>query len=1009
VKPVSPLSFPPFRLDPVNECLWREGQRIPLRGKTFRVLCCLLKHSGQLVTKAELFKAVWPDTAVGDAVLMTCISELRQALGDDARTPRFIETVHRRGYYFIAPVQSSKFQVPSSRSKPTLSPQSPTPSFTGREAESAQLHKWLEKALDGARQIVFVSGEAGIGKTSLVDTFVARVGADPHIWVARGQCVEQYGASEAYQPVLEALERLCRKPGHERFVQLLRQSAPLWLRQMPALLSSKDRLTLQREILGATQERMLREIVTLLEAFAAEVPLVLWLEDLHWSDPSTLTLLALLARRREAARLLVIATYRPIEVLGDAHLLRPVLQELQGRGLCTELTLKGLSKDAITEYLTARFAGWAQHPVPLQQVAQALHQRTEGNPLLLVTVLEDLVARGMIVQTECGWTLQGGGDAVTVGVPQSLQQIIERQIDRLSLDQQRLLEAASVAGTEFSAAAVAAALETDVEQVEDCCDKLVRQHLFLQARGQDVVPDRRRAARYGFRHTLYREVVYTQVTAGRRARLHRRVGEWAEAAYGERAQKITAELAVHFAQGRDYRRAVQYHGQAAETAIQRYAYQEAVSHLSHALELLKTLPESLERDWQELMLQFTLYIQLGKLKGEATTEVEGAVARVRELSQRVEQTPEVFWALAGIYPFYLVREELQTARALAEQALQLAQRFLAPPLLLAAHTELGIACFFLGQFTVARTHLEKAIAHYAPSSSLPLSFDWDHGPPCLCYSAFVLWHLGYPDQALQQSQKALAKVQALRLPYMQAFVLNFAARLHQLRREGDAVQRYAATALRLATEHGFAGMAEVGRILSGWALAESSKGEEGVAQIRQSLTAFQANGGAAFRAYYLALLAEACSKAGQVEEGLTVVTEALAVVARTGGRYYEAELYRLKGTLTLQSRQVENKSKTSRGQVKDKSQVANPQPPAPNSQAEAEAEACFLKAIDIAHRQSAKSLELRAVMSLSRLWQQQGKKKQAHKMLAEIYNWFTEGFDTADLQEAKALLEELSH
>jgi len=190
-----------------------------------------------------------------------------------------------------------------------------------------------------------------------------------------------------------------------------------------------------------------------------------------------------------------------------------------------------------------------------------------------------------------------------------------------------------------------------VEQVEDCCDELVRQHLFLQAHGQGVVPDRRRAARYGFRHTLYREVVYTQVTAGRRARLHSRVGEWAEAAYGERAQKITAELAVHFAQGRDYRRAVQYHGQAAGTAIQRYAYQEAVSHLSHALELLKTLPDTPERDWQELMLQFTLYIQLGKLKGEATTEVEGAVARVRELSQRVEQTPEVFWALAGIYPF----------------------------------------------------------------------------------------------------------------------------------------------------------------------------------------------------------------------------------------------------------------------------------------------------------------------------------------------------------------------
>ena len=398
MKPALPLSFPPFRLDLVNECLWREGQRIPLRGKTFKALCCLLEHPGQLVSKATLFKVVWSDTYVSDSVLMTCISELRKALGDDGKRPQFIETVHRRGYRFIGTARRPGSGVQSHKSEPTPSRQSLVSNFVGREAEIAQLHKWLEKALGGERQIIFVTGEPGIGKTAVVEAFLAQVVAEGRVWIGRGQCIEHYGAGEGYMPVLEAMGRLCHAPGGDRLIVFLGQYAPTWLVQMPALLSAAQRKRLPREVQGATRERMLREMAEAVEALTAERPLVLVLEDLHWSDVSTLDLLAAAARRQERARLLVIGTYRPAEVLDKENPLCEVVHELRAHDLCAELALELLSDVYVAEYLRVRFPSNA---LPAQ-LAQALHQRTEGNPLFLVNVVDDLVARGVLSQDEQG-------------------------------------------------------------------------------------------------------------------------------------------------------------------------------------------------------------------------------------------------------------------------------------------------------------------------------------------------------------------------------------------------------------------------------------------------------------------------------------------------------------------------------------------------------------------------------------------------------------------------------
>ena len=352
------LIFEPFCLDVGNEQLWRVQEVIHLTHKAFAVLHYLAEHAGQLVTKDELLEVVWPQTHVSEAALAVCIREIRQTVGDNPRTPRFIETVHGRGYRFMATVTIAD-RLPASPFP--LVPPSPPPLLVGREAECAQMQRWWAQALRGERQVGFVTGEAGIGKTTLVEAFIARAAGEEALWIGHGQCIEQYGIGDAYLPVLEALRRLCRGPAGQRFIALLGQYAPSWLVQMPTLLGAAELDALQRRGLGATHERMLRELAEAMEALTATRPLILVLEDLHWSDSATLELLACVARRWEKARLLIIGTYRPMDVLVRAHPLRAVMQELQRHGQCEELPLAYLTEAGVAAYLAARYAG---QPLP---------------------------------------------------------------------------------------------------------------------------------------------------------------------------------------------------------------------------------------------------------------------------------------------------------------------------------------------------------------------------------------------------------------------------------------------------------------------------------------------------------------------------------------------------------------------------------------------------------------------------------------------------------------------
>jgi DNA-binding winged helix-turn-helix (wHTH) protein/tetratricopeptide (TPR) repeat protein len=1017
--------FGPFRLDRGNERLWHGSEEIILRPKSFAVLQYLVAQPGRLVTREEVLQTVWPGIAVSDAVLTVCIGEIRQALGDNHHAPQYIETVHRRGYRFLGTIaapsgpgdtpglERSSEAAPSPQMTPSSSSLSAqhsvlsTVSVVGREAQVFQLEGWLNQARSGLRQVVFVTGEAGIGKTTLVNAFLARVTSGAPLWVARGQCMAHYGVGEAYLPVLDALGRLCRGPGRTPLLAGLAQYAPTWLVQMPALLSAVELESLQRRVMGASRERMLRELAEALEVLAVERPLVLVLEDLHWSDYATLDLISWLAQRQEPARLLVLGTYRPVDVIVRSHPLQGVKQELLRHRQCAELSLELLTPAEVMQYLAARFAVDTPLAASFRVLAQAIHQRTDGHALFMVTVIDALVQRRALVERDGRWQVQGGIEKAVLEVPESLQQLVEQQLSQLSAEDLHVLEAASVTGMQFSAAAVAAGLEESVDAVDGWCSSLARRGQFLQSNGVEEWPDGTVAGCYRFRHTLYRQVVYDRLPVGRRIQLHARIGMRAEAGYQELAVERAAELAKHFEQGREYAKAVQYLKLAAEKALHRYAYQETIGHLSRGLAVLPRLPDLLERTQVELDLQITLGQTLTVTQGPGAAAVARAYARAEDLCQQVGDINQRIAVLRGLRRAMQGRGDPQRAHPLAEEFLRLAQQGQDAALLIEGLVALGVCLFYLGHVATAHAHLQEGLALYDAQRSRAHIFPagQDLGVLGLTYDAMALWVLGYPEQALEQSRRAMNLAEEVAHPWALAMALGYAAVVCVLRGDRQAALERAEATIQLATAQGVFPWIGRGMMLRGWVLAEQGRTREGLAQIQQGLALWQANGQELGKPFWLALLGECYAKLGQVGEGLRVIAEALAMAQTRHLRFWEAEVHRLRGELLF--RQLAGMDTGSALAARPRSTTTDERATAQVSLL-TEAEDCFRQSLDIARRQCSKSLELRAAMSVSRLWQRWGKTEAARRQLEESYTWFTEGFDTADLQEARSRLAALA-
>jgi DNA-binding winged helix-turn-helix (wHTH) protein/tetratricopeptide (TPR) repeat protein len=650
---IGSIVFPPYRLDLADERLLRGDEPLPLTPKAFAVLRLLAERAGHLVTKEDILRQIWKGTHVQDAVLKVAVREIRRTLEDPARTPRFIETVHRRGYRFVAAISH-----PAGRG----GGEGAGPAFVGRGMEIATLGGFLERALAGERQVVFVTGEAGIGKTALVHAFLEAAGARPGVFIASGTCLEQYGAGEAYRPVLEALGRLARGPAREDLPGLLRRFAPTWLAQMPFLVADGDREPLRQEVLGATSQRMIREMAEAIEELTGRAGLLLVLEDLQWSDYSTLDLVATLGRRREPARLMILGTYREAEVDRSHHPLRAVRQELLMRRQSQVLPLDHLPGGAVAEYVTRRFPSVA---VP-EALPRAIHGRTLGNPLFMVNVVDHLEIRNLIGSARGARHLERALREVETGVPENLRQMIEKQVDRLSAEERGVLEAASVAGLEFSALAVAAGLGGEVARSDAACEDLARRGLFLRPTGVARLPDGTVTSRYGFLHPLYQSVLYQSVPLARRLRLHQRIGERGSAVYGDRASEIAAELAVHFEQARDYRGAASHLRRAAENAARRYANREAIDHLTRAFDLAGRLAEAERGPLQADILEQvgTVRRSMGDVRG-AAEDFGAVVSLAREHADLDREARGLFYLGSALIWFDRDRFETTVAEALA--------------------------------------------------------------------------------------------------------------------------------------------------------------------------------------------------------------------------------------------------------------------------------------------------------------------------------------------------------
>jgi predicted ATPase len=851
--------------------------------------------------------------------------------------------------------------------------------FVGRQRELEHLRKSLELAKAGHGQIVAMVGEPGVGKSRLCYEFKA---------VTQQDCLVletfsvSHGKAYPYLPLIELLksyfhimpqdEEQLRQEKMTGNVLALDRSLEDALPYLFALLGVSEPTSSLRQMDPQVRRRRTFEAITrLLVRESLNCPLLILVEDLQWLDSETEAWLHVLSERVATAHILLLVNYRP-----------EYRHSWGSKTYYTQLRLDPLEPEDAQELLTVLLGD----DPGLQPLKRLVLTKTEGNPFFIEEIVQALLEHGVLVRdAPVGAALRGRPQVgnhravplpTEIQLPPTVQGVLAARIDRLGREEKALLQTMAVIGKEFSLSLLTRVVGQPEDELQQRIASLQGAEFIYE---QPAFPD----PEYTFKHALTQEVAYNSLLIERRRELHERSAQAIEALFRDRLEEYYRELAHHYRHSGNTEKAVIYLQRAGQQGVQRSAYVEAISLLTKGLELLKTLPDTPARAQQELTLLMALGVPLTATKGPAALEVGAVYTRARELCQQVCEPLELFPVLWGLRLFYTNRGEYQTARELGEQLLSLAQHVHDPALLLQAHRALAAALLYLGEFAAARAHFEQAMALYDPQRHYSLAFDYGGQNPevsCRSLTAWALWMLGYPDRALKRSQEALTLAQELAHPHSLGFALYFAAVLPWLRREGQRTQERAEALMALCREHGFAELLALGMILRGWALAAQGQAADGVAQIHQGLAAYQATGAELLRPYFLALLGETYGSIKQTEEGLTTLAEALAAMSHSEQRYYGAELYRLKGELLLA------------------------RSPAPR----AEAEACFRQALDIARRQSAKSLELRAAMSLSRLWQQQGKRDEARQLLAEIYGWFTEGFDTADLQEAKALLDALA-
>jgi class 3 adenylate cyclase/predicted ATPase len=837
--------------------------------------------------------------------------------------------------------------------------------FVGRDADFEQLRRALSRTASGHGQVVAIVGEPGVGKSRLVWELTHF--HQTHGWlIVQGGSVS-YGKATPYLPVIDLLKGYFQiadqddhRKIHEKVLGKLLTLDEGLRPVLPAVLALLDVPVEEAEWLGLDppqrRQRTLDAVKRVVLRESQLQPLLVVFEDLHWIDSETQALLDGLVESIPAARLLLLVNYRP-----------EYRHDWGSKTYYTQLRLDPLPPESAEALLDALLG-----PDPsFGDVRRLLIARTQGNPFFLEESLRSLVETGALVGDRGAYRL--GRSVSTIEIPATVQAVLAARIDRLPEDEKDLLQTAAVVGRDVSFGVLEAIVDRPVIELRRSLASLQAAEFLYEA---SVLPD----LEYTFKHALTQEVAYQSLLRERRARRHEAIAQVLEQRFPSLAESRPDLLAHHYTEAGLGARAIPYWHRAGQRASERSAHLEAISHLTRGLELVAMLPEGTERIPQELALQAALAVSLMATQGFAAPEVGRAYARLRTLCGYAGETAQVVDAVAGLWAYHAMRAEFAAARELGEELLRLGQRVQDQGVLLRAHHALEVTLFRIGEFAGALRHAEQGVALYdrGQHSALAVRRGFDLGANSLTGGAWALWMLGYPDRASSWASDAVALAHELGHQHTLAQVLYHTARLYQFRRDPQAVAEHAEACVAVSLEHGFSFWRADGAKLLGWALAMEGSPAEGLARLRESLVAYRATGALTGVPYDLALLAEVCGQAGLVEEGLAALGEARAIVDRTGERNYEAELHRLEGELRLR----------------------HEEPPE-------EAESCFRRALDIACRQGARSLELRAATSLARVLAGRGRRDDARTTLDDVYRRFTEGFDTADLKDAETLLKEL--
>ncbi len=863
----------PFRFDPRAGELRRDRVATKLTPRAAAVLAALVDRAEQLVSKQELFERVWDGRAVTDDALTSCIQELRHSLGDDARRPHYIETRHRRGYRLIVPA------TPVADMSGVLAAPPEPSTLVGRTIEMGALVQRFERALSGQRQLVFVSGEPGIGKSALAKEFAARLDRAA-MRLAHGQCLDHHGVGEPFLPLIEAMTRLAGAPDGAAVKDVLSTHAPSWLAQMPALWTRAESSTLAARG-QATRERMLRELTEAIESLSTQAPLVLVLEDIHWSDASTLDWLAHVARRPEPARLMILAAFRPADAATTLH---GITSELALHGHCHEIALRPLDLAAIEAYLAARADPKGR--APSADAARALMERTGGNPLFMVSLVNQ------------------PQDAASLGaIPPDVRRFIERQIDALPDPDRDLLSAASAIRREFATAALAAARDAAVDEIETACARLARHGAFIVKSGAALWPDGSPTELYAFRHDLHRELLYERLSATRRATIHARVGRRLESAWATLPDAIAAEIATHFERGNDPARAIPHHQRAAAKALRRSANTEAIGHLQHALDAVGHVADEVERTKVEVALHVAMGAAFMATRGFGASEVHDAYARAEALCDRLGARADMFPALWGQWLFHWGRSEVENAWRLGVRLLTLAEKSGDAGLRLQAHHALWATALGRGALAESRAHAQAGLALYEAKTHQAMASQYGNHDAAACARFFTTLALALEGDAARahaMMKETLAVARGLDDPFTLALALHFAAAAAQILGDVPTASASAGESLRIATEHALALPKAWSTGVSGWCLAEGGVHERGLAMLDEAIAALRTMQSGHFMPYLLGLLADARHKAGQHVAALAAAEEGIARAESSGECFYAAELHRLRGVLAAQ-------------------------------------------------------------------------------------------------------------